>query len=260
MRSFFNHKQYFGILFAFSQLCREILIQTRICDVVFNGPVLVFHSNKMDKAIHWNKRLSCLCDGLCDDGCFFSIHNRYFDIQRISSLFPCFAFGVFLKEYVENKLLVWRNEKSMRVLSIIIIVVCILFNLIIIRIMPKMHVAMTAFYGLNLKVAMAKWMMIIMRVIACTCLIIIFSDKEYWFTKYGSRTMNVYLLHAIPIFTICWGCLYNYRYDWYGLLSLFVLVPLLCTLFFSTPVNRFMKIILFSDYIKSIKNKINKLN
>ena len=118
-----------------------------------------------------------------------------------------------------------------------------------------MHVPMTAYYGLNMKVALAKWMLIILRVVACICVIIIIPDKEYWFTKYGSRTMNVYLLHAIPIFTICWGCLYYYRYEWYGLLTMFVGVPLLCTLFFSSPVEKFMKKILFSDHIKSIKKQ-----
>lgn len=186
---------------------------------------------------------------------FFPIDNRYFDIQRISSLFPCFAFGVFLRNVFENKLIIWKQSTKVRVLCVMIIVLCILLNLVIIRIAPKMHVSMTAYYGLNMKVALAKWMMIIMRVVACTCLIILIPDKECWFTKYGSRTMNVYLLHAIPIFTICWGCLYNYRYEWYGLLTLFVGVPLLCTLFFSSPIDRFMKKILFSDYIKSIKKQ-----
>ena len=186
------------------------------------------------------------------------IHNRYFDIQRTSSLFPCFAYGVFLKECAEQKLLTWKDRGVVRVLCAIIFILCVFINISIIHIKPSMHIAMTTYYGLNLKIALAKWMMIILRVIACTCLIIVFPDKEYWFTKYGSRTMNVYLLHAIPIFTISWGCLYNYRYEWFGLLSLFVFVPLLCTLFFSTPVDQFMKKILFSDYIKLIKNKVHR--
>ena len=93
----------------------------------------------------------------------------------------------------------------------------------------------------------------LMRVVACVCVMVLMPNKEFWFTKYGSRTINVYLLHVIPIFIICWGCLYDYRYEWFGVASLFVGVPLLCTLFFSIPVERIMKKILFIDYLK--KNK-----
>lgn len=184
---------------------------------------------------------------------FLPIPNRYFDIQRISCLFPVFVFGLWMREKASDQIYAMKSRGRVRLLFAIILFLCILYSLFIIYYKPSMSGAFTSYYGLNLKLALAKWIMMIVRVVACVCIIILVPNKEYWFTKYGSRTMNVYLLHDTLIFLICWGCLYNYRYEWYGLLSLFLGVPLLCSLLFSSPVDKFMKKILLSDYLKSIK-------
>ena len=185
------------------------------------------------------------------------ISNRYFDIQRISCLFPCYAFGVFIKEYIGNQSLAEKLSEripNIRIKCAILLTLIILCNLVIIHCFPQIQDAFRVYYGLNLKVALEKWIMIFMRMVACTCLIVVFPDKEYWFTKYGARTINVYLLHIIPVFIICRGCLYNYRYEWWGLVACFVGVPLLCTLLFSKPVDRVMKRILFHNHMMKIKN------
>ena len=54
-------------------------------------------------------------------------------------------------------------------------------------------------------------------------------------------------------FLICWGCLYNHRNEWYGVASLAIGVPLLCTFLFSTAVNELMRRVLFSDYLRKLK-------
>lgn len=185
---------------------------------------------------------------------FLPIPNRYFDIQRISSVFPCFVFGLWLKKIAVNQLNIIKSRRMGRALSAIVLALCIVYNLFIIHNMPSMSGAFTAYYGLNLKAAFGKWIMTVVRIVACMCIIILVPDKEYRFTKYGSRTMNVYLLHDTFILLLCWGVFYNCRYEWYGLLSLFIGVPLLCMLLFSSPVDRLMKRILFTNYLKSIKN------
>ena len=191
---------------------------------------------------------------------FIPVSNNYFEIQRISCLFPCFAYGVFLKDYTGNQLLVdkfKRRVSNIRLLSAVLFVLIIIINVIIIHYFPEIEKRglFKAYYGLNLIAALKKWFLMFMRIVACTCLIVLVPNKEYWFTKYGARTMNVYLLHITPIFILCWGLLYNYRYEWYGLLSCFVVVPLICTLFFSKGVDKVMKKVLFEDYIKKLKKQ-----
>ena len=185
-------------------------------------------------------------------GCI-PISNNYFEIQRISCLYPCFAFGVVLREYAGNQLLVDKfgsKIPNIRKKCTVLLVLIILCNIAIIHCFPAITGAFKAYYGLNMIAALEKWGLMFMRVIACVCVIVLFPNKEYWFTKFGARTMNVYLLHIIPIFIICWGVLYDYRYEWYGLLVYFVGVPLLCTLFFSLPIDRIMKKVLLFDYLK----------
>lgn len=185
------------------------------------------------------------------------ISNRYFEIQRISCLFPCFAFGVFLKDFSGDLSLAEKltgRVSNIRLLCTILLVLIILMQFIYHYCFPQIQDhPFKVYYGLNLQKALEKWIMLFLGMVGCTCLIIIFPDKEYRFTKYGSRTMNVYLLHVIPIFVICWGLLYDFRYEWYGLATLFVGVPLLCTLFFSAHVDRIMKKVLLIDVIKKIR-------
>lgn len=190
------------------------------------------------------------------------IPNRFFDIQRISSLFPSFAFGFWLRKAVcKNSVTLpsldgvkqWGGVTiSYRTLCIVILSFCILINLACYRLFPglKGFDSFTAYYGLNIKAAGFKWFMYIIRIVACTCIILLVPNKKYWYTKYGSRTMNVYLLHMLIIFPLTWGIIYPYRNEWYGMLACFVLTPLLCTLFMSAPVDRFMKKILLTKFIK----------
>lgn len=184
---------------------------------------------------------------------FFPIPNRFFDIQRTSCLFPCFAFGVWIRQSVGSRLLEWKSKRGVRVLCSSLFTLCVIFNLVIVHFNLNVLDSFTAYYGLNLRLAFTKWIMILLRVLACMCLILLFPNKSFWFTKFGSRTMNVYLLHAIPVFLICWGCLYNHRYEWYGVMSLAIGVPLLCTFLFSTGVNELMRKVLCLDYLCKLK-------
>lgn len=58
------------------------------------------------------------------------------------------------------------------------------------------------FYGLNEYGLFVTWGLYLIRIVASTCLIAIVPNKNYWFSKYGSRTMNAYLLHMLIIFPI----------------------------------------------------------
>lgn len=196
---------------------------------------------------------------------FLPISDRYLSIQRVSCLFPSFAFGVWFRDKIckgtnmlpkYQEIRLWgKVAVSFKSICIALLILSILFNLAIIYYFPKTwkYVGFTRYYGLNIKAAGVKWLLYMIRIVACTCMVFLVPNKQYWYTKYGSRTMNAYLLHMTIIFPLCWGLLYNYRNEWYVELACFVLVPLICTLFLSTPVDKVMRKILLLDYTKKIE-------
>ena len=183
---------------------------------------------------------------------FIPVPNRYLDIQRISSLFPSYAFGVFLKEKYGDRLSKGCSSRKVLIICLSVIAVCVTSNLAMIHFRPDWikYDRLVSYYGLNYHAALVKWFMCLLRVIVCVCVIICFPNKKYWYSVYGTRTLNVYLLHMIPVFLLSWGILYPFRYEWWGVISLVIVVPLLCTMFLSERVDRFMKKLLLFNTVK----------
>lgn len=180
------------------------------------------------------------------------ISNRYLDVQRISSLFPSYAFGVYLKEQFGARLSKGCSSKNLLFVCLFVIVTCVAINFAMIHFRPSWikYDRLVTYYGFNYHAALVKWSMCLLRVIVCVCVIICIPNKKYWCSDYGSRTLNVYLLHMIPVFLLSWGILYPFRYEWWGVISLVIVVPLLCTMFLSERVDRFMKKLLLFNTVK----------
>ena len=76
------------------------------------------------------------------------------------------------------------------------------------------------------------------------CVILLMPNKQYSITRYGARTMNVYMLHMSIVFPLSWYCLRPIMDEWYGYVLYIIAVPTLCSFLFSQEVDRFMKSIL----------------
>ena len=59
-------------------------------------------------------------------------------------------------------------------------------------------------YGFSLNALLLRVMLQMTVLLTGYLVIRLFSNKELWFTKYGKRTMNVYLLHGIIVLPFAW--------------------------------------------------------
>lgn len=70
----------------------------------------------------------------------------------------------------------------------------------------------------------------------------IFPNKKTFYTKYGERTMGVYLFHGFIVLPIAYKLFEPLNPDDYFLMSIKILLPVLLSLFlFSKPVNNIVK-------------------
>ena len=80
----------------------------------------------------------------------------------------------------------------------------------------------------------------------CLFLINITSKKELYITKFGSRSMNVYLLHMLVVFPLSWGVFSHCSYSIPLIFANAILSPFLCIYFLSDKVNHIMNKLLFN--------------
>lgn len=99
-------------------------------------------------------------------------------------------------------------------------------------------------YGLSIIGFISKWGNFILTLVMSVCVILLMPNKQYSITRYGARTMNVYMLHMSIVFPLSWYCLRPIMDEWYGFVLYIIAVPTLCTFLFSQEVDRFMKSIL----------------
>ena len=142
-------------------------------------------------------------------GCI-PISNNYFEIQRISCLYPCFAFGVVLREYAGNQLLVDKfgsKIPNIRKKCTVLLVLIILCNIAIIHCFPAITGAFKAYYGLNMIAALEKWGLMFMRVVYQVwstnneCLSSSYYPDFYYLLG-GSLWLSLWMVWIIGV--LCW--------------------------------------------------------
>lgn len=78
-------------------------------------------------------------------------------------------------------------------------------------------------------------------ILICLSLISVVPNKEYKFSMYGARTMNVYLLHMLIVFPICWGFFYRHTDNVALSMLNIAIVPMSGLLLFSNTANKIIK-------------------
>ena len=156
--------------------------------------------------------------------------NEYLDCCRVVFFFPFFVLGNYLKK---NNLQI-RREMSFILMLFSLVSYCLLT--------VKFYgfpygAGFMRTHGVNLFAFGARWANYVLTVIMSISLIAIMPNKKYWFTKFGTRTMNVYLLHMTIVFPVCWYLLRPYMHCWYGYVLYVAVVPAVVV------------ILLFSDFV-----------
>lgn len=131
---------------------------------------------------------------------------RELQINRLIGFYPFFLLGIMLNKYEENirfyckkPLLVWILIMS--------------YTIYVFLCYAKHGFAYSSgFYLIN----GASWDMIVKWIInyiliavATISLVLLLPNKHYPITKYGARTLSVYVLHMLLVFPISWGIFYH---------------------------------------------------
>lgn len=171
-------------------------------------------------------------------------YTHLFNFSRIVCFYPFFIAGVWLKEHYNEQL--YNINRSKRILAIgSFSALCGIY--LVANVLHPGIVYGTGFvsgFGLSISGMLIRIFTIMMCMAMCLSLIIAVPNKEYWFTKYGSRTMNVYLLHMLIVFPICWYFTAPIHDTWYGIAINAIGVPLLCTTLFSERIDNLMRSLL----------------
>lgn len=164
-----------------------------------------------------------------------------FQLSRVICFYPFFALGMLFKEHEESLKKIPRGYKWF-----LCLLVLSLFYMIADYICPGVvyKTGFTGGFGLSLKGLILRAFTYLMCIAMCFCVIYAMPDRKFWFSKYGNRTMNVYLLHMIIVFPCTWYIGALIKDTWYGHVFLIVCVPLLCMVLFSEKVDRVMRKIL----------------
>ena len=169
--------------------------------------------------------------------------NNIADIQRVVNFYPFFVIGMVLRKYQSRVYLMNQNGK---LISGIVFIMAILSYLILCYFRPGfcygtgfMHV-----HGLSITGFVSKWLNFALCVALSISVIALMPNRKLPFSKYGSRTMTVYMLHMSIVFPLCWVLLRPVMYEWYGYVLYIVGVPFVCAFLFNEKVDSIMKVIL----------------
>lgn len=180
---------------------------------------------------------------------FKFISNNWLDAQRIVHFYPFYVTGMWLRTKERT---IYEASRTVRRNCLWVFLLCHVAYFLLCYRFPCFCYG-TGFggsHGLSLVGFAFKWTNFIMTLTMSICLMMVMPNKELGFSRYGSRTMNVYMLHMAIIFPLSWYYLRPVMDEWYGYLLYVVVVPSLCLILFSKRVDDVMKIIL------SLPNKL----
>lgn len=202
------------------------------------------------KWLGWKKlvAISLVVIALID---LYPLSNRIINSCRVVNFFPFYLFGIWLRR--NQSLLEHCKDKYVKQ-AWLLFIGCLLFYVFAQWMRPGVvyETGLTYNPGLSLYHWVLRLGTYAVNLLMCICLIIIVPDKPLWFTKFGARTMNAYMLHILIVFPLSWLVLLPYMHEWWGYAAYVIGTPLVCCILFSKPIARIMNKVLLSKVVKSL--------
>ena len=177
---------------------------------------------------------------------FFSISFFLNELQinRIVSFYPLFLFGYLLRHYykdIEKKLPTQKARIILLITLLLYFACCVKSEGLAWK--SGLYIAFGSSSEDIIQMSLSYFFMLLIP------FLIIFStpDIHYRFTRYGERTMNVYLLHMFVVFPLSYGVFAKISDDTFGIVSNSLLCVLTCLFFFSNVVDKWMKKVLHNE-------------
>ena len=182
---------------------------------------------------------------------FWFLPNSCLDAQRVVHFYPFYVIGIYLR--TKDKY-IYGEARNAHKHWLSIFVVTTLIYIIMCMWKPGFcyGTGFMASHGMSLYGFVQMWGNFVLTLLQSMSVIMLMPNRPLFFTKYGSRTMNVYMLHMCIIFPLCWYLMRPIMNEWYGYALYIIGVPCLCMFLFSKPVDSFMQCLL------SISEKMNK--
>lgn len=165
-----------------------------------------------------------------------------FQISRTICHYPFFLLGILLKHY---DLEVFRCKYR----NMAFIVLIAGFFLYMFLNLTTGLLGQTSFYagfGFSFEKAAYRALAYLLDFMLIPSLIILTPNRVLMggVTTYGAKTMNVYLLHMFVVFPVCYKLAHPIMFEPLGYFLNFVIVPLLCMMFYNKYIDRMIKFLL----------------
>lgn len=167
--------------------------------------------------------------------------SKTLQINRIVGFYPFFLIGILLRrDIVKIENMVSRMIYTLVLLSILSMYAVACWLVPGLAYKSGFYLAFSS--GLETTILTAGSYVVI--VLICLLLLLSVSRKQKWYSKYGTRTMNVYVLHMIVVFPICYGIFAHLAPSLPFRVLNSLLAVVICLMFFSNPVNKVMQALL----------------
>lgn len=163
-------------------------------------------------------------------------------LSRVLCFYPFFLIGILIR----NKYSRFCYSNNYHTVGWICMILSIILYIILQTYKPGIVYYsgfMTGYFSHHIGGAYRLFTYVICIIMSLS-MIAIMPNKKMWFSQYGSRTMNVYLLHMCIVFPSCWYICENIRHDLLAYIICLFIAPLLCCLLFCKIISRFMNRIL----------------
>ncbi len=177
---------------------------------------------------------------------YVGLNGRFLSYQRILGMFPFFLIGFYANYDMVLKLKSYRY-------NFMLVVVSLVMMFFVVPQVISIDVEMFYYADSYSKFDLSYFMIILYRVVllvmafmVCLSVIILIPDKELFFTKLGTNTIGIYLVHGLIFLTLMGVGFFEYV----GGLNLFILLFLLLVLCYS------IMLFLNQGYIINFINKI----
>lgn len=172
---------------------------------------------------------------------FFPIIDGPFSLARLIGFYPFFLLGIRLR--LSGKVSNWVNSyKTVQWSRIIFITIMILYVAAFFY-HRKIHLFISFSHCYN-----AGWHDVVYRLftyLVCTVLsvtlIVSMPNKQYWFTKYGNRSMTPYVLHPFFLYLFSFNLAIPIMDKWYGYVFYLLVIPALSMLTVNGKIDGFVK-------------------
>ena len=167
--------------------------------------------------------------------------SQTLQLNRIVGYYPFFVLGILLrKDMVKLENIVSCKTFPFALLAVLLVYAFICWRVPGLAYKSGFYLAFSS--GLSATIQTAGSYVVISLI--CVLLLLSVPKEQKWYSKYGARTMNVYVLHMIVVFPICYGIFAHLTSGIPFRLLNSLLAVGICLMFFSDSVNKIMQALL----------------